>query len=361
MSQVLPDGDFGVHSIHEPEDEPDSFVAYVAIPDDERSTLGAVVGFQGHDLEAEVIRAEPFVASPRGRSIRYSMFADQRITPSGEMELLITGPSGGTAELRLSSQAKSDLAENAAFLLEPDILSRIGKGVHFHGIPIEFVPDPAQEAWTNDVWLPIARIHRPAFPGCHSEYTVINSQVNSYSADFSFKGLGAKGSLKFTVDYTRTYPAEATCKEACVGAKLSMLWGTTIVAGQPLSYGTRVKVWDIDTSRRAYRDLPAHFDLCGWSEAQAPPEGRTFENLTGATGGSGDAPGDESKIGTEIAGTVSVGIDFGGSPVTLSIAYSRSCSYETALKTTYMPGASYLGYRPRADNVMEKCWTILAP
>lgn len=351
------DDDFQIHSVLEPEEEPDAFLAYVVIADDQ-PTQGPFQ-WEGPALEAEVIRAAPAPMIPRGRSIRYSLFAEQRTTPAGEMDLLLTGPGGGLTELRLSPETQSYLAEDATFLLEPDLLGQVGGGIRLHGIPIEFVPDPAQESWTGSIWLPIARIHRPNFRGCHARYTVLDTQDTTYNVDFGFSGFGMKGDLKFSADFKRTYPAESSCKEACVQAKISIIWGTTRVGDRPLSYGTRIKVWGVEPERRAYRDIPPPDDHCGWPEAKAPTQGRTFEDLTGATGESGDAPDDEVTIGTEVAGTVSIGVEFGGNPVTLSMGYSRRCAHKTALQTTYMPGASYLGYRPRIDNPMEKCWTVL--
>jgi hypothetical protein len=73
----------------------------------------------------------------------------------------------------------------------------------------------------------------------------------------------------------------------------------------------------------------------------------------------GDAETDFFSIEKEVAGTMALGLDFGNVPLTLSIAYTRTSSQKSALQTRLMPGADYLGYLPRADNPLEKCWTVL--
>ena len=358
VDTIKGEGDFRVHSIEEPAEEPDSFMAYVPIAEDETSPMGDIE-LQGPVFEAEVVRASQSAgAIPRGRSIRYSVFAEPQIRPTGDMDVFLAGPHGETTELRVSQEDHQFVADDAAFLVEPELLGRTGWQA-FRGAPIEFVPDPAQDPWRADVWLPVARIHRPAHSGCTAVYTTLDTDVDTYDAGFVIAGLGAKGKLEFTVTFKRTYPAEASCKEACVHAKAEIAFGTTYVGNKPFVYGTRVRISDIDPDRRAYRDIAPAFDQCGWSEAKAPPAGRTVEHLSGATGGKGDAPDDELTIGKQVAGTMSVGVEFAGSPVSLSVGYARTCAHTTALRTQFMPGADYLGYHPRIDNLLEKCWTVL--
>lgn len=348
--------DFIVHSVEEPPEEPESFVAYVPVLEEDTSPWEDI---DVPIFEAEVVRASPAASAvPRGRSIRYSLFAEPSVGPTGDLDVLLAGPSGETTEIRVAPEVRQHLPDDVAFILEPEFLGRTGRHT-FRGADVEFVPDPAQDAWRSDVWLPIARIHRPKHPGCTAVYTAKNSEADTHEAGFAIAGLGAKGQLRFGVTMQHTYQAEATCKEACVYAKIAIIFGTTYVDKIPFVYGNRIKVWDIDPTRRAYRDIPAVFDQCGWSEEKTHPEGRTVDHLRDATGGRDDGLSDAVTISRETSGTMSLGVEFSGTPVTLSVGYTRNCSHEAALQTQFVPGADYLGYLPRIDNPLEKCWTVL--
>jgi len=348
--------DFTVHSVEEPPDEPESFVAFVPVLEEDRPS---VEGIDAPIFEAEVIQASPAAGTvPRGRSIRYSLFAESSVGDTGDLDVLLAGPSGEKTEIRVDPEAQQHLSDDVAFILDPEFLGRTGRHI-FRRASVEFVPDPAQDAWQSDTWLPIARIHRPSHPGCTGVYTATDAEADTYEAGFALAGLGAKGQLRFGVTLQRTYQAEATCKEACVYAKIAIIFGTTYVDKVPFAYGNRVKVWDIDPERRMYRDIPVAFDQCGWSEEKMPPQGRTIDDLRDATGGANDGLADEVAISREVSGTMSLGVEFSGTPVTLSVGYTRTCSHESSLQTHFVPGAGYLGYLPRIDNPLEKCWTVL--
>lgn len=343
-----------VHSIEESRDESGSFIAYVPVAEDEPGLWGT-----GEEdipvLQAEVVRASKPPRAQR-RALHYSALSEG--SALGEDEVILRGAGSRETVLRMSA-GDAELLAGDSVVVQSERLARPGLFVRLRGVRVDFAPDPAQQPWTSFVWLPVARVHRPKRRGCRAIYSVTDTKTDKLEASFAVSGSGVKGEAKFTVETGQELPATSTCKELCVRAKCSIVFGTTYVANEPVAYGTRVLISDIDASDSEYRDLPEHLDLCNWPQDKVPVAGRTMKRLRGASGGVEDAETDFFSIEKEVAGTMALGLDFGKVPLTLSIAYTRTSSQKSALQTRLMPGADYLGYLPRADNPLEKCWTVL--
>jgi hypothetical protein len=136
------------------------------------------------------------------------------------------------------------------------------------------------------------------------------------------------------------------------------MFGTTFIDTQPVSYGSRVVILDIDENDMNHRDLKTGHHNCGWPEARTPLAGKTSNTLRGAFGGPGDAPKDVLTIGRVTSGSMSIGISLAKAPIDKAISCTREATEEATLETTFSPGADYLGYHPRPDNLLEKCWSI---
>jgi hypothetical protein len=346
-----------VHSVVEPTRSkgPTSVIAFVAL--EESSPDADIWGAGGDDLptlDAEVVRA-PKRTRRRDKAIRYTSLSE---SGSLDDEVTLRGAGSHKTVLRLAPDDASLLAQGPV-LHRSEQLAKPGLFVRLRGVRVDFVPDDAQPAWESAVWLPVARIHRPKHRGCKAVYSLVATSGETLEAKFAVSGLGVNGETKFAVETSQELPATSACKELSIRARCSIVFGTTYVAGRPVAYGSRILISDIDGSESRYRDLPASLDLCGWSEEKAPARGRTIERLSTASGGVDDAKTDLFAIDREVAGTMALGVEFAKVPVTLSIQYTRTSSQRTVLQTRLMPGADYLGYLPRPDNPMEKCWTVL--
>ncbi len=349
-------GELVVHSVEETE-APLSFTAYLPVGEDEEPT-GPLLSSDSPMFDIEFHRSMRTLGLSSSPLPRLSVVKSVEAAPESRIEVVLEGPGSGHAVLMAPSEADEYLSEGTV-LLEPERLKKIRGGIILRGIEISFVPDKYQDPWSSVVWLPVARVHRPHRRRCSSVYTVVDSTVAEYDARFSLGGIGGLGGTKFSVQFTESYPATAACKEAKVEARIEIVYGTTVVGGEPIQQGYRVKVTDVKPENTAYEDISAALDCCGWPQNRTPRQGRTLRNLSGATGGKGDAVTTGFRIARETHGTLTVGVDFGRVPATLSISCSRSCAHEVEVQTTLMPGADYLAYRPRPDNLLERCWTVL--
>ncbi|MGC2373163.1 MAG: hypothetical protein WA484_04730 [Solirubrobacteraceae bacterium] len=345
--------EFRVHSVDITSGQPDQYTAFLPIAEDAPDLWGDI-GSDQPIFDAEVIKAPRSSRVARGRpTLLYSAL-------EVDDDLVLEGPGLQTAVLRVDPDAKEFLSGPAA-IVPSKILGRVGPGIRLRGIPIRFEPDPAQEPWSASIWLPVAYIHRPNRRNCKSVYTLTDKNISTYDAQFLVGGSGVKGQAKFSVEFTRELPASKTCKEAKIRATVSVVFGTVYLGDKPIFHGTQIEITDIDPDDREYADIPAECDQCGWPIEQAPKLKQTIEHLRGATGGVDDAPVDRYKIEREVAGTMSVGLELNRLPISMSLAYTRTCAYTSTLETRLMPGADYLGYLPRLENPLEKCWTVLAP
>lgn len=350
-----------VHSLSESAPQPESFLAYIAVPAEAEEREGRWGESDlGPSFEVEVIKsATGLRRTPLSTHLLMSSVTEVRDAPEGAVELVLSGPGVKDTVLRAEAGTEEYFAGEAV-VLEPQLLGTIGAGIRLHPVKVEFAPDPAQDPWDSDVWLPVARVHRPARRGCSSVYTTTDRQSVTHSANFSVGGMGGGGYTNFTVEFTREYPAKAKCKEARVLAELEVRFGTTLIDGNAVAYGTRVTVRNVRPEERGYADIPPEVDFCGWPPEKMPRAGRVSWDLHEATGAEGDTPGDTMKIGREAAGTLSVGVTFGRVPVTLSMAYTRACAKDSMVETRFAPGAKYLGYTPHSGSALERCWTIAA-
>jgi hypothetical protein len=277
-----------------------------------------------------------------------------------EVELTLDSPGRTTAFARVSASDTAKLPQDT-IVQSPQILMKRGVKLRLRPVTVEFSPDPYHEPWISDVWLPIARVHRPDRDGCMTTLTVTNTKITDYSVGFNFAGYGIGGDVSFSAVLRRTMPASATCKEARVKAKLTVLFGTTLVDGVPVANGARLILSDVDERKRGYADLPKAGHGCGRTEDQLPKSAvLSWWDTTEASGGREDTPDDAMKIGRQTSGSVSVGLDLGKIPLSVSLAYTRTSVHEAELDTWFAPGASYFGYTVPPTNQVEKFWTVVA-
>ena len=296
----------------------------------------------------------------RGRAPAFGVVRNLR--PLGGTEdftFLLETPGMASRIATVSPQIAEVLSDNSV-MQNPQTLARKG-WFTLRRTTVTFVPDPTQEPWINDVWLPTARIHRPARRGCRSMFSAAQTKASEFDASFDFGPVWVGGNVKFTVTQQQDLPASQTCKEAKLKATLTVLFGQTLVDGQVVSDGTRLILSNPRPETWTYEDIDRDEDGCGLPVDQAPKLGQIERNLMGASGGDKDAPTDRFGIATELSGRVSLSVGFSpyGQPLKIGVAYSRSCEYKCEIATTMMPGAHYLGYQPHSDNPFERCWSVL--
>jgi len=272
-----------------------------------------------------------------------------------DTKLKVLGSGLADATMRVSAKARH-IVDATSFVVAPDTLAHVGK-LRFHAVDVTFSHDLDEEPLDLDVWLPIARIHRPSRDGCKSTYMVTNESIATYDAQFSVGPVFGKATAKFKAHLGKTYGASATCKEARIRAKLMIIPGTIVVGGQPVASGTINRIHSVSKDWD-YLDLSPKFDWCGWDENKIRDPNPTIRDLSGATGGIDDAEVDQLIIAREISGTLGVGVEIRKVPASVSVAFTRTCAESVALTTTLMPGAKYIGYLPRPGNPLEKCWTV---
>jgi hypothetical protein len=344
--------EFRVHSVEESPPQ-QTFTAYVPVSRDEPDPWSDL-DWQEPIIDAEVIHVGERRRARQPLQLSTVSFDDAL----EEDDVALDAPGYRRTVLRVDPEARG-LLKGSNVVMATDVLGRVGRGIHLVGVPIRFVPDPGQQAWDSPIWLPVGRVHRPDYPECKSVYTVTETSTKEYDATFELGALGVSGATKFSVSFKRTLPAMESCKEAAVRARLVIRFGTTYLGKKPLFSGAHIEIRDVNTKDREYRDVPPELDQCGWKPDAIPKQEPTIERLSRATGGVDDAPTDELAIEREANGRMSLGLDFNRVPAKFSVAFTRTCEHRTALETRMMPGADYLGYLPRLDNPMEKCWTVL--
>jgi hypothetical protein len=273
-----------------------------------------------------------------------------------DYDLTLTSPGIDETVFRVSSDVTNYISENDV-ILQPVTLGEASR-VRLRKVKVQFVPDPTIDPWHFPVFLPLARIHRPSIRGCVTTYSVATTKVQTYEADFSFGGSGLGASVEFRSTLKRTYSASASCKEVRVPAQAAIVYGTTLMNGEPVSDGTRVHIFGVE-DRTIYADLKPELDQCGWDVSRIPQQTVTDDDLSSATGERDDSMTDERTITRKGSGKIALGVDLGKVPFKVSASYSRSCEHEVIVTTTYMPGWRYVGYLPQLINQDEKCFTVV--
>jgi hypothetical protein len=344
-----------IESIRELPERPLQYEALLPIDD---AAEGAEIG-SSPAFEVQVLRGHQIIhgsammgLAPRAGVVSSLVANDD----SADLDLTLLSPGLPETVLRVSSEVANYVSPDD-IVLQPVVLGEAG-WFRFKRVKIEFIPDPMVEPWDFPVFLPLARVHRPEFKDCVTTYSVSESNTKTYEADFNFGGLGAGASVAFTSTLKRTYSASATCKEVRVPARASIVYGTTMMNGQPVSDGTRVHIYGVE-NKIGYADIKPELDQCGWEVSRIPDQELTEANLSGATGGKDDSMQDDMTVGRQGSGKVSLGVDLGKIPFKISTTYSRDCAYEVDVSTTFMPGADYIGYHPQLVNLQEKCWSVI--
>lgn len=278
---------------------------------------------------------------------------------TGDIAFLLNIP-GFAARTGRASPELAKVLEGNVVLQNPQILSQTGRFRLRRDI-VSFIPDPTQEPWQDEVWLPTARIHRPDIPGCSSMYSAMNTSEDEYEASFDFGPVGVGGNVTFGFTYQQDLPATESCKEIAVPAKLTVLFGQTVVNGEVVSDGARFIISEVRDQDWEFHDIDPQGHNCSWDMERIPSASRCERNLMRATGKSDDAPKETFEIHKQMSGraSLSLGLSTHGQSLKVGIGYTRTCSVKCRIATTMMPGARYMTYLPTPADPLERCWSVL--
>jgi len=346
-----------VHSVKEIPPEPEKFEAYFAVGSEEPGVLPGYEYAGKDSFEALVLESPASVHVAGNLAPRIAMLGTPQQPGDGGTEVQVSGPGLGETTL-LIDKGDVERLEPGKIVVAPETLYKDHKVRLLKGVTVEFLPDSYLAPWESEVWLPVVRVHRPARQGCSSACTLVESNVTKYTAGFKFVGLGGGGSCEFSVDLETKYPAKKTCKEGCLRANLRIVYGSTRIDGHLVAFGTRVTVGTPDENSWQYRDIPKELDFCGRALTEVTPVGPP-RDLSRATGGTGDSLTDKMELDKKISGSLTLGLAYGSPPFQMSAGFERTCARKVVIETTLAPGAKYVGYYPRPDNPLEKCWTVV--